>query len=409
MRIKQDNACKTLSTLPRKLLMNTKCELLLLLLETGDLDSSHRPAIYSLCDSGWPRTSWMKAGLGKSDTSNPTLISGPAFGTYLISFPRFSLLVANTNPKGWCENYMRKLWEKTWHGNKCWVNLNEDFNMSCRSYSQQYFLLYLGLPYDLFPLILPSFHPSLVYICTHHYPFGTLLAHSALSSLPTLSCGSWKCQCLLSQPPLQLPWRAVNSGQWDSRAVSGNFWERVPFWHTETDLWGEPPFHPPLPSCCGYCHVRKWCLALLQPPCDHKWRHCWLAEVAEHRNGKGLCPWWHPWGADPALELLSSDRLSWGSLESIGWRFCYLWLRASSLAQFCSVLILPIFHLPPRLPSCQPLGWSTGHWGDHHTLREKWDPRPPGQECPDTPSEELFCMLLLLPPSKDWAGRKFLS
>lgn len=76
----------------------------------------------------------MKVGLGKFDIFNLILIFGLVFGIYLISFFRFSLFVVNINLKGWCENYMRKLWEKIWYGNKCWVNLNEDFNMFCRFY-----------------------------------------------------------------------------------------------------------------------------------------------------------------------------------------------------------------------------------------------------------------------------------
>lgn len=74
------------------------------------------------------------------------------------------------------------------------------------SHSQQYFLLCLGLPYELFPLILPYLPLSLVPICSHllslqdsllvaspthlFCPFSHADAEHAYGHFPRLPCSS---------------------------------------------------------------------------------------------------------------------------------------------------------------------------------------------------------------------------
>ena len=230
-----------------------------------------------------------------------------------------------------------------------------------------------------------------------------------LYSLSIFSCRSWKCS--LSQPPLQLPCGATsaNSGWWDGMGMSWGLLGKVSLLTNRERFLRRGPF----PSISSFLLWTMLCeqvilSTLLQPPCAHKWGYHWRAEIAEQRDGRSLCP--HPWVANPALEFLSLDLLSWGILEPI--EFCYLPLRASPLAWPCSLLImlcLPTPH-PPRFPSFQSLTWSI-----HRALRwlsntvGKMSPSPLGQGRPETLSDALFWILLLPLPLKDWGGRTFLS
>lgn len=176
------------------------------------------------------------------------------------------------------------------------------------------------------------------------------------------------------------------------RSVSGLL-GKVSSWPT-----GETPEDSPSPSISSFllwtmpCEQGTFSI-LLQLPCASK---CWCVGIAGQSNGRSLCP--HIWVASPALEL--SDLLPWRVLWTCCWER-HPWYWPSSL------LTMPCL-IPSRHPSFQP--WVVPQGIENIKHREKMGSHLPlGSRWPETLSDELFWILLLPPPLKDWGGRTFLS
>lgn len=181
-----------------------------LLLEREVLISNPTCHLFSVWHWVTLQTSWLGAGLGKSDTSNSALVSRQAFGTYNLSL--HSLVYLSITKVSYCVTLtgsaqkagMRIAWDNC--GKKAGLATNVEWLWMIMLFLfSAVFLVTFGfplwtLPSDFaFSLSFPGtcLLPSLL----HQDSAGTFcwLVLQHLSSLPTLSCRSWKCPCSRSR------------------------------------------------------------------------------------------------------------------------------------------------------------------------------------------------------------------